>query len=144
MAFTIRTTALAVSAAALLCGAAAFAASPVPLPPARPGDAAAMATTVSSRHHLKDGSYRGPAVRHYYGYVQVRANIRHGRIASIDILRYPHDRSTSRWINRRALPALETEVIRAQSLRVSGVSGATLTSEAFLMSMQGALQRAGG
>jgi uncharacterized protein with FMN-binding domain len=39
---------------------------------------------------------------------------------------------------------LESEVIHAQSTRISGVSGATLTSEAFVRSIQGALRRANG
>ncbi len=99
---------------------------------------------VSTRSHFRNGVYRGPAVRQYYGYVQAQAHIRNGRISSIDILRYPTDYSTSRWINSRALPVLKSEVIRAQSTRVSGVSGATLTTEAFLMSVRGALHKAGG
>ena len=52
---------------------------------------------------------------------------------------YPADRRASQRINGRALPMLESEVISAQSARVNIISGATLTSEAYLRSLNAAL-----
>jgi uncharacterized protein with FMN-binding domain len=93
--------------------------------------------------HYRDGSYTGPIVDSYYGEVQVQANIRGNRLESVDVLQYPADRRASRSINDRALPVLESEVVRAQSTRVNIVSGATLTSTAYLRSLNNALGQAG-
>ena len=89
-----------------------------------------------------DGTYDGPVVDAYYGYMQVGAVIQGGRLAAIRILRYPNDRRTSIFINRQALPMLRDEVISAQSANVDIVSGATLSSEAFIRSLAGALGQA--
>jgi uncharacterized protein with FMN-binding domain len=58
------------------------------------------------------------------------------------VLQYPSDRRTSIAINRRALPVLRSEAIAAQSANVDIVSGATLTSEAFIESLGAALREA--
>ena len=145
MRFKITIATLAVSAVALMAGAgmshagllwgsssAATAAAPKPT--------ATLASASSQGYH--DGSYKGPAVRQYYGIVQSEVNIRNGKIASIKILKFPKDYYTSYYINTQALPMLEHEVIQAQSTRVYGVSGATLTTEAFLASTKAALKKA--
>ena len=90
----------------------------------------------------RDGKYKGRTFSAYYGHVQVAAEIRNGELVYVDVLRYPTDYRTSRIINSRALPRLESEVVTAQSARVNIVSGATLSSMAFLRSLQTALDRA--
>ena len=97
-----------------------------------------------ARRPYRDGSYTGPAVSAYYGWVQVQAIIRGGSLVTVKVLRYPSDRATSRRIAARALPWLEREVVRAQSAHVHAVSGATLTSRAFLRSTDAALREAAG
>jgi len=92
---------------------------------------------------FRDGSYAGGTYDAYYGRVQVKANVQGGRLVSVDVLQFPSDRRTSRAINNQALPLLEREVVRAQSTRVDTVSGATLTSEAYLRSLTSALGKAG-
>lgn len=89
-----------------------------------------------------DGTYTGPAVDAYYGLMQIQAIINGGRLTSIKVLRYPNDRSTSIYINRQALPMLRDEVIRAQSANVDIISGATLSSEAFIRSLGAAMRQA--
>jgi uncharacterized protein with FMN-binding domain len=89
-----------------------------------------------------DGTYDGPVVDAYYGYMQIGAVIQGGRLSAIRILRYPNDRRTSIYINQQALPMLRDEVINAQSASVDIISGATLSSEAFLRSLDGALAKA--
>ncbi len=90
----------------------------------------------------RDGRATGPVFDAYYGVVQVQAVIRSGRVVAVNVLRYPYHSATSRSINRRALPRLEQEVISAQSADVHAVSGATLTSDAFMRSMNEALRQA--
>jgi uncharacterized protein with FMN-binding domain len=91
----------------------------------------------------RDGSYRGTVADAYYGQVQVQADISGGRLASVRVLQFPADRWTSRSINAQALPLLEREVVAAQSTRVDIISGATLTSTAYLRSLNSALGHAG-
>ena len=90
----------------------------------------------------RDGAYTGPVVNAYYGLMQIQAIIKGGRLDSIRILKYPNDRRTSIYINRQALPMLRNEVISAQSAQVNIISGATLSSEAFIQSLGAAMSQA--
>jgi len=116
---------------------------PAPLDNTVPDQARLVQLAANGRHY-RDGTYTGPSVDAYYGLVQVQANIQGGRLISVEVLQYPSDRRTSRAINTQALPILESEVISAQSTRVDTVTGATLTSAAYLRSMGEALHQAGG
>ena len=104
--------------------------------------AALLLAQTSPAGMLADGSYQGPLADAYYGDVQVQAIVQNGQLASVRVLKYPNDRNTSRYINSQALPILEQEAIQAQTGQVDAVSGATLTSEAFIQSLSGALQKA--
>lgn len=120
----------------------------VPLPRLRPeyrvtrASATRAVVTVAAGAGYADGTYTGPTVDAYYGLVQVQAIVQSGRLAAIKVLRYPSDRRTSLFINRQALPMLRDEVIRAQSAKVDIISGATLTSKAFIRSLDAALRQA--
>lgn len=94
----------------------------------------------------RDGTYTGLSADAYYGSVQVAVVIQGGNLVSVQVLNYPSDRSTSRHINSRALPALRQEAIQSQSAKIDVVSGATLTSRAYRKSLDAALSaaRAGG
>ena len=102
-----------------------------------------LVQVAANNRRYRDGSFIGPVYDAYYGLVQVQANVQGGSLVSIEVLQYPAHRSTSRAINNHALPMLESEVIRAQSIHVDIISGATLTSEAYLRSLKGALAEAG-
>jgi len=91
---------------------------------------------------FQDGQYPGKAFDAYYGLVQVQANINGGKLESVDVLQWPSHRRTSQYINAQAIPVLQQEVISAQNTQVDLVSGATLTSEAFLRSLNSALSQA--
>lgn len=119
----------------------------VPLPRPRPAFFYAtpahitrVALTIAAGANYADGAHTGPAVNAYYGFVQVQAMVQGGRLVGIKILKYPSHRQTSVSINRRALPMLRDEVISAQTADVDIVSGATLTSEAFIRSLGAALR----
>jgi uncharacterized protein with FMN-binding domain len=90
----------------------------------------------------KDGTYNGPQVDVFYGIVEVQVNVQNGKIANVNFLQYPSDRRTSRQINNIAMPYLQQEALQAQSARVNIISGATLTSEGFMMSLDAALKSA--
>ncbi len=90
----------------------------------------------------KNGIYDGQPVDAYYGLVQVEVNIQGGKIQDVRFLQYPSDRRTSQQINAIAMPYLQQEAVQAQSAQVDIISGATLTSEGFQLSLQSALQSA--
>lgn len=99
--------------------------------------------TISSQGSVyKNGTYTGPQVDVYYGLVQVQVVIQNGKITNVKFLDYPHDRQTSQEINSQVMPWLSQEAIQAQSANVDLISGATLTSEGFVNSLQAALQSA--
>ncbi|MEK1886881.1 MAG: FMN-binding protein [Phyllobacterium sp.] len=112
-------------------------------PDAAEGQPRVVRATLTARaSRYVDGVYTGPAADAYYGLVQLQAVIQNGRLSAIKILQYPSDRRTSIYINRQALPLLRDEAVSAQSAKVDIVSGATLTSRAFIRSLGGALQQA--
>ena len=74
--------------------------------------------------------------------MQVAAVISGGRLTKVTFLQYPTDRSTSKAINQRATPQLAAQAIQVQSANVSGVSGASATSDAFSQSLASALSQA--
>ncbi len=90
----------------------------------------------------RDGTYTGSTADAYYGLVSVQTVIQNGRIVDVQFLQYPSDRRTSVRINNVAIPRLKTEAIQAQNAHVNIISGATLTSEAFIQSFQSALDQA--
>jgi len=100
-------------------------------------------TTVSTPSiTYKDGNYTGSTADAYYGYIQVRAIISGGKITDIQFLQHPNDRGTSVEINNYAMPILKQQAIQVQSAQVDGVSGASDTSQAFIQSLDDALQQA--
>ena len=96
----------------------------------------------NSNQHYKDGNYTGDVADAFYGNVQVKAVIRNGLIADVQFLQYPNDRRNSIEINSQATPLLSQEAIQTQTANVDIVSGATATSQAFIQSLQSALNQA--
>jgi len=123
----------------------------VPLPRARPSPpvsamrtAAASDVAATTTSGYRDGTYTGTDENAYYGRVRVQVTVSNHQIARVKVLNYPSDRRTSRYINSIALPRLEQEVISANSASVDTISGATLTSQAYIRSLGNALGQAGG
>jgi len=114
------------------------------VPPSAPSiiPVASTLPAAGSAGAFKDGSYQGSVADAYYGNVQVQANVKNGQLVSVRILQYPSDRNTSRYINSQALPMLKQEAIQAQTAQVDFISGATLTSNAFVQSLTAALSQA--
>lgn len=151
MTLSARSSALALSTAALLNLAAISSAeasqwflSQAPavtvVPPAI--DSVTQIQLAATAGRYRDGSFTGNSFDAYFGLVQVRANVQNGVLVSVEVLDYPNHQRTSRSINRQALPLLQSEVIGAQGTRVNIISGATLTSKAYLRSLKSALSKA--
>jgi len=106
-----------------------------------------MSTTVvggSSGAGYTNGKYLGDVANTSWGDIQVQVVIDANRIASVSAVQYPQDRPLSTQINRFAMPMLEQEAVQMQSAEVELVTGATVSSEGFIESLNSALSQAEG
>ena len=77
-----------------------------------------------------------------WGPVQVRLTLTGGTISKVTVLQYPSGNGKDQEINDYALPILTQETVDAQSAQIVMVSGATVTSNGYLESLQSALDQA--
>ena len=77
-----------------------------------------------------------------WGPVQVQVKISSGRIVDVVALRVPDGNGRDYEINSYAVPQLRQEVLDAQSANIDTVSGATVTSDGYIASLQAALDSA--
>jgi uncharacterized protein with FMN-binding domain len=89
---------------------------------------------------LKAGTYKGKAVQHTYGTVQVTIKVSGGKITAADATFLKEGFSGT--INPNAVKSLNASALKKQSADVDAVSGATLTSGAYASSLQAALDKA--
>jgi len=76
-----------------------------------------------------------------WGPVQVAITVENGTITKSEAVAYPQDNPRDAEINNYALPILAQEVVQAQSAQIDAVSGATVTSDGYLQSLQSAIDR---
>ena len=85
----------------------------------------------------------GAVAQTRWGPVQVRLTLAEGKITAVDVVQYPDGNGRDREINADALPVLVQETISAQNADIDMVSGATVTSDGYVQSLQSALDQAG-
>ena len=78
-----------------------------------------------------------------WGPVQVQITVANGEITDVTVVEYPTGNGKDRQINARAIPLLVQETLDAQSADIDMVSGATVTSDGYVESLQAALDEAG-
>jgi major membrane immunogen (membrane-anchored lipoprotein) len=78
-----------------------------------------------------------------WGPVQVEITVADGTIADVSVIDYPDNNGKDQQINARALPILVQETLDAQNGDIDMVSGATVTSDGYIESLQSALDKAG-
>jgi uncharacterized protein with FMN-binding domain len=88
-------------------------------------------------------TYTGPVAQTRWGPVQVKITVQGGKLTKVTILQQPSGNSRDAEINSRALPILISESLSAQNANIDMVSGATVTSEGYVQSLQAALDEAG-
>jgi len=103
----------------------------------------APARTAPAAPPAANGSFTGSSTSTPYGSVQVQIVVANGTMTEVKALHLTDDGGRSVQISNTAAPILRSEVLSAQSARVSTVSGATYTSDAYLTSLQSALDQAG-
>jgi uncharacterized protein with FMN-binding domain len=87
-------------------------------------------------------TYTGTAVSTRWGDVQVAITVTNGKITDVQVPVYPDRNGRDQEINAYALPTLRQETLDAQSANIDAVSGATVTSDGYLQSLQSALDAA--
>jgi uncharacterized protein with FMN-binding domain len=88
-------------------------------------------------------TYAGDTVDTQWGPVQVQITVAGGAITSADVLQVPSGNHRDQEINAYAVPVLNAEVVNAQSANIDMVSGATVTSDGYVRSLQSAIDQAG-
>lgn len=89
------------------------------------------------------GTFDGNTASTRWGPVQVRIVVKDGKIVAASALQSPSGDSRSRSISQQAIPYLVQETLAAQSDQISGVGGASYTSNGWYTSLQSALKKAG-
>ena len=89
------------------------------------------------------GTFDGNTASTRWGPVQVRLVVKDGKIVDASALQSPSGDSRSRSISQQAIPYLVQETLAAQSAQISGVGGASYTSNGWYTSLQSALKKAG-
>jgi uncharacterized protein with FMN-binding domain len=88
------------------------------------------------------GTYDGDVVQTRFGTVQVQITVKAGAITDVTALKLTDHEGRSVQISNYAAPILRSEVLQAQSANVQTVGGATVTRDAYLTSLQAALDAA--
>ena len=87
-------------------------------------------------------TYTGSVASTRWGNVQVTITVTDGKITDVAVPVYPSENGKDQEINAYALPVLRQETLSAQSASIATVSGATVTSNGYLESLQSALDAA--
>ena len=87
-------------------------------------------------------TYTGDQVMTRWGPMQVEITVSGGKITAAQAVQYPSGNGRDAEINSYALPVLNQEVVDRQSAQIDTVSGATVTSDGYLQSLQSALDQA--
>jgi uncharacterized protein with FMN-binding domain len=117
-----------------------------PVPPAASGSSGSSGSRGSAAPKPSPArapvAYTGDVADTQWGPVQVQITVRGGRITRARALQYPQGSNTDAQINSYALPILDQEVVQKQSVSIDTISGATVTSDGYLQSLQSAIDQA--
>jgi uncharacterized protein with FMN-binding domain len=83
----------------------------------------------------------GDVAQTQWGPVQVQLTVQSGKITAVSVPQYPNGNHRDAEINDYALPILINETVQAQSAEIDMVSGATVTSDGYVRSLQSALDQ---
>lgn len=88
-------------------------------------------------------TYAGDTAQTQWGPVQVQITVKNGKITASDVLQVPSGNPRDDEINSYAVPVLNSEVVATQNANIDMISGATVTSDGYIQSLQSALDQAG-
>jgi uncharacterized protein with FMN-binding domain len=82
-------------------------------------------------------------VQYRYGELELEVTVTGGRITNVRPAIDAAFDPRSSQVNSYAEPLLESQTLQAQGANINGVSGATFTSQAYVQSLQAALDKLG-
>jgi uncharacterized protein with FMN-binding domain len=113
-----------------------------PSPSASSSAAAKSSSPTATNSSSGTKTYTGSTASTRWGDVQVTITVTDGKITDVRVPVYPSGNGRDQEINAYALPILTQETLQAQSATIDTVSGATVTSDGYLQSLQAALDAA--
>ena len=106
------------------------------------GSAGSGSAGSGSSGSAASGTYTGDTASTQWGPVQVQITVADGKITDATAVQYPSGNGKDQEINAYALPILAQEAVAAQSAQIDHVSGATVTSDGYVQSLQSAIDQA--
>jgi uncharacterized protein with FMN-binding domain len=106
-----------------------------------PGTPPGTTTTAGGPAGNVNGTAVGSIENYGYGQLAVKVTIVNNRIVDLKIESLQTLESYSQQLEAQVVPILKNEVLQAQGTRISSLSGATYTSEAYAYSIQSALDK---
>lgn len=103
------------------------------------------AATQAAQPAAKTGTVTvvGSTVQTPYGPLQLSVTFNGSKISNVQALQYPNWHGYSVQLNQYAIPQLNQQAVAANSANINGVSGATFTSQAYMQSLQSAIDQHG-
>ena len=111
-----------------------------------PGGSSSAAPAIPAAPSAGSGAAKtvtGNSADTRWGPVQVQVTVQARKITAVKVVDYPENNGRDREINAYALPILVKETLSAQSAQIDMISGATVTSDGYIRSLQSALDSAG-
>jgi uncharacterized protein with FMN-binding domain len=110
--------------------------------PSGSSDGSSSGSSSSGSSSGSSGTVTGDTAQTRWGPVQVQITVAAGKITAVDAVQYPNGNGRDQEINSYALPVLAQEAVAAQGADIDLVSGATVTSDGYVQSLQSALDKA--
>jgi uncharacterized protein with FMN-binding domain len=88
-------------------------------------------------------TYDGAVAQTRWGPVQVRISVSNGKLVGASALQIPSGNGRDTEINNYAVPILNKEAVSTGTAAIDTVSGATVTSNGYITSLQAAIDAAG-
>jgi uncharacterized protein with FMN-binding domain len=119
------------------------ASSPTTTSSSEPSSSSSSTSSSSGSSSTKIKTYTGSVAQTSWGPVQVQITVQGDKITKVTVLQQPNGNHKDAEINSYALPILVQDTLSAQSAQIDMVSGATVTSDGYITSLQSALDQAG-
>ena len=113
------------------------------LAPPATGSSSGTASGSNASSSTSTKTYTGPSTDTRWGPVQVSITVADGKITDVTVPVYPNGNPKDQEINAYALPILAKATLESQDGNVDMITGATVTSQGYSTSLQGALDEAG-
>jgi uncharacterized protein with FMN-binding domain len=112
--------------------------------PTSSSSAVRPASTTSAAAGVTTGqAYDGAVAQTQWGPVQVRITVSAGKVVGASALQVPNGNGRDAEINGFAIPILNQETVSLGTAAIDTVSGATVTSNGYITSLQAAIDAAG-